>query len=155
MKIISVKIRRIPPPIVTLIVAALMYMVSISIPVQLSIPFKDEIILIVLVIALLLLLHSVFQFVKQKTTVNPLNPEKAKKLVVNGLYRLSRNPMYLGMALILAAWGVYLTNPINVFLLAGFILYMNRFQIKAEEAALEKLFGEEFLIYAQRVRRWI
>jgi len=63
--------------------------------------------------------------------------------------------MYLGMALILLAWGVYLANPLNLFIFFGFIAYMNRFQILLEEIALEKVFGDDFIVYKQSVRRWI
>lgn len=95
-------------------------------------------------------------FRRAQTTVNPLTPEKASALVSGGIYRLTRNPMYLGFALFLLAWALYLASP--VALLVGpscFVLYLNRFQIAPEERALEKLFGEEFASYRQQVRRWL
>lgn len=155
MKFFLKKRIRIPPPVVTFVFGFIMYLLSHLSHWQFSLPFQDLIVVVMLILALLLLLPAVYQFIQNKTTVNPLKPEKASKLVVTGLFRFSRNPMYLGMAFVLLAWGVYLGNPINVLVYAGFIAYMNRFQIQLEEVALEAIFGEEFLNYKARVRRWI
>ena len=94
-------------------------------------------------------------FVRAKTTVNPMKPASASALVVSGLYARSRNPMYLGLLLILIGWAVYLSNGLAFLLLLAFILYMNRFQIEPEERALISLFGQEFVAYKSRVRRWL
>ncbi len=98
---------------------------------------------------------AVAMFVKAKTTVNPTNPLLAQKLVTTGLYRFSRNPMYLAMALLLAGWGVLLGSVLNVFWLAAFIQSMNILQIKPEEEALKEIFGDAYIDYCQRTRRWI
>lgn len=100
-------------------------------------------------------LISVFVFFKNNTTINPLRPEKASMLVIRGLYRISRNPMYLGMLLILTGFGIWLGNPINVLLITSFILIINALQIIPEEKALLKQFGEQYFDYTKRVRRWI
>ena len=75
--------------------------------------------------------------------------------MTGGVFRLTRNPMYLGMALILAAWALWLGNAGGALLLAGFVAFIGRFQIAPEERALRAHFGEEFDAYARRVRRWI
>lgn len=104
---------------------------------------------------LLLALVGVLQFRKARTTVNPMSPAKASALVSSGIYRWSRNPMYLGMALLLlgvAAWGSTLAGYL---LVVAFCWYLTRFQIVPEERALLAAFGQEFAQYKARVRRWI
>lgn len=101
-------------------------------------------------------LLSVASFRRAGTTVNPLRPDGTTALVARGIYRHSRNPMYLGMVLCLAAWGVHLAH---LPALAGgpllFALYLNRFQIVPEERALEARFGEDYRAYRRAVRRWL
>ena len=94
-------------------------------------------------------------FRRAKTTVNPTKPGSSSSLVVSGIYRLTRNPMYLGFFLILSGWAVFLTNPFTLLFLPAFISYMNSFQIVPEERALELVFGKEFSVYKSRTRRWI
>ncbi len=89
------------------------------------------------------------------TTVNPISPERSAALVVDGLYRVTRNPMYLGSALILAGWALHLGAWVAVLTVPFFVLYMNRFQIGPEERALSALFGADYDAYRARVRRWI
>lgn len=90
-----------------------------------------------------------------KTTLDPLNPSKAQKLVVSGLYRITRNPMYVGMAFLLLGWCLYLGDVIAFLAIALFVVSMNHLQIKAEESALQDNFGDDYLRYTQRVRRWL
>jgi len=99
-------------------------------------------------------LISLVQFFKSKTTVDPTVPEKATSLVTSGVYKISRNPMYLGMLLILLAWGLWLGNAFNVLLASGFVLYMNKFQIVPEEEVLSKMFGVAYKQYCVLTRRW-
>ncbi len=94
-------------------------------------------------------------FAKAKTTVNPLSPDKASALVTTGVYGFSRNPIYVADMLLLFAWGFYLANPFSLVLAFGFVVYLTRFQIVPEERALETLFGEDYLAYKTRVRRWL
>lgn len=146
---------KIPPPIVTSIFAFFMFLISYFIDYEIEITGKRFGIVFLCVISFLLLFPAILQFYRSKTTVNPLKPENTKVLVIKGVYNYSRNPMYLGMAIILLAWCLYLQNPINLMLFIFFIFYMNHFQIKIEEQALEKIFGEDFVKYKERVRRWI
>jgi protein-S-isoprenylcysteine O-methyltransferase Ste14 len=94
-------------------------------------------------------------FRRAGTTVNPLQPENSSALVVGGIYRYTRNPMYLALLMLLFAWGIVLSNPYSMLAAWAFVPYMNRFQIRPEEWAMTQRFGEEFLRYAARVRRWI
>ena len=112
-----------------------------------------------LVIALLCLsacitLVSLIQFFSSKTTVDPRYPAKSTTLVTNGIYGISRNPMYLAMLLALLAWGLWLGNAFNTLIAAGFVGYMNRFQIIPEEEALTGVFGSKYQQYCGQVRRW-
>lgn len=95
------------------------------------------------------------EFRRFKTTVNPVNPENATRLVTTGIYRYSRNPMYLGFALILIGFGVFLKNILSLLVVVVFIWFNTMYQILPEEKALERKFGESFRKYRARVRRWI
>jgi protein-S-isoprenylcysteine O-methyltransferase Ste14 len=106
-------------------------------------------------LATVIALAGVVAFRANKTTVNPLNPGAASTVVSGGVYRFSRNPMYLGFLLALAAWAVYLSNALAALCLPAFVAYMDRFQIKAEERALLARFGPTFSQYMATVRRWI
>lgn len=98
---------------------------------------------------------SVLAFLRVRTTVTPLKPEKASTLVVSGFYRVSRNPMYLGMLFLLIGWALWLGNSAVLIMLPLFVVYLTIFQIKPEEAALSEKFGADFQAYCRRVRRWI
>lgn len=98
---------------------------------------------------------ALVHFLRSRTTINPLKPESASALVTGGIYRFTRNPMYLGLATLLLAWAIYLGNLAALTGLPLFILYMKRFQIASEERALEARFGAEYIAYRTRVRRWV
>lgn len=98
---------------------------------------------------------GVLSFRLARTTVNPLKPETASALVVRGVYRVSRNPMYVGMLLVLIGWTLYLSSPWTLLGPAAFVLYITRFQIVPEERALSAMFGTAFADYRSKVRRWL
>lgn len=98
---------------------------------------------------------AILAFRKAKTTVNPVRPENTSTLVDSGIYSLSRNPMYLGLLLLLSALSVYLGSTLALLMLPMFIWYLNTFQIKPEESMLLQHFGYDYSEYCQRVRRWI
>lgn len=95
------------------------------------------------------------RFSRASTTVNPLRPQNSSRLVVEGLNRYSRNPMYLGQQALLFAWAAMLAHPLSALLTPLFALYITRFQIVPEERALAAHFGAEYEAYRARVRRWI
>lgn len=103
----------------------------------------------------LVALLGVAAFRRVKTTVNPLQPAAASHLVVAGIYRHTRNPMYLGMLLVLVGWGVFLDHALGLGLALLFIPLMNRLQIQPEERILAKIFGHHFTTYQSTVRRWL
>ena len=98
---------------------------------------------------------GILAFRRAKTTVNPMKPEKSAALVSSGVYRITRNPMYVGMVFILLAWAVCLASPWALFGPLLFAAYITRFQIKPEERVLAARFGDEFASYTARVRRWL
>ena len=100
-------------------------------------------------------LAGVISFRRARTTVNLMKPESASALVCGGVYRLTRNPMYLGMLFVLIAWAVFLFSAWALPGPAIFVFYMDRFQIAPEERVLSAMFGAEYLAYKSRVRRWL
>jgi protein-S-isoprenylcysteine O-methyltransferase Ste14 len=100
-------------------------------------------------------LAGVVSFRRAKTTVNPLKPEKASSLVTGGIYKVTRNPMYLGLVLVLLAWAVFLSSAWALAGPVAFVLYMNRFQIEPEERVMGTMFGDNYSEYKARVRRWL
>lgn len=147
---------RIPPPLVAATFAGAMWAVARWFPLlDVSLAGLGVAAGLVLLAGLAVLAFAVARFVGARTTVDPLHPEAASTLVTGGIFRLTRNPMYLGMALVLAAWAVRLGDGGSVLLLAGFVAYIARFQIAPEERALRARFGADFEDYCRRVRRWI
>jgi protein-S-isoprenylcysteine O-methyltransferase Ste14 len=147
---------RIPPPVVALATAGLMYAAAWLVPAaDAAIPGRRVVALGFAAVGVMLDLIGVVHFLRAKTTVSPLKPGAASALVTAGVYRFTRNPMYVGMAILLAAWGVYLANVAALASVALFVLYIDLFQIAPEERALRARFGEEFEAYCRRVRRWL
>jgi protein-S-isoprenylcysteine O-methyltransferase Ste14 len=147
---------RIPPPIVALIVAAGMW-VAAHIPPSMHMHrlARLSVAVALAAVGIAVAISGVVAFRRARTTVNPLKPETSAALVSTGIYSITRNPMYLGMALVLFAWSAFLSS---IWSLAGPVLfasYITRFQIIPEERVLEGLFGTAFAEYKKRVRRWL
>ncbi|TRZ96781.1 MAG: isoprenylcysteine carboxylmethyltransferase family protein [Rhodocyclaceae bacterium] len=106
-------------------------------------------------LGLIFAITGMVAFRNAMTTFNPMQPGAASVLVTSGAYRLSRNPMYVGLLLTLGGWAVFLSHMLAFLFLPAFVAYMNRFQISPEEAALSSKFGKEFAAYKQSVRRWL
>ena len=143
-----------PPPLVALTFGFLINYTKNIFP---KIEIRNEIIFgyFMIIIGLIIILSAIILFKKYQTTITPLNPSNATKLITNGIYKFSRNPMYLGLLLVLSGISTTL-NPIGgFFLIPLFILYLNFFQIIPEENAMVDLFKDEFLEYKKNVRRWI
>ena len=147
---------KVPPPAVALVIAVLMWLLSLIAPaLAFAIPARVLVAIILAATGLATAIAGVATFARAKTTVNPTTPERSSSLVSWGIYRVTRNPMYLGLLLELTAWAIFLSNPLPFLLLPGYMLYINRFQIAPEERALTSLFGREYAAYQSRVRRWI
>ena len=111
--------------------------------------------LLLLIIGLFVFISAVKSFRKQKTTVNPLEPRQASSLVVSGIFKYSRNPMYLGMLIILLSISFKFNLVGGILISLFFYLFISRFQIFPEEEAMNELFGDKFIEYSNRTRRWI
>lgn len=146
---------RIPPPFVLIAAMVLMRAIAGIDPFVHATSYSNGMGLLFVVIGCGISVAGIVSFSRAKTTVNPLNPEKASQLVTSGIFGLSRNPMYLGMASICVGGAVYLQSPLALFGVAAFVLYIQRFQIQPEEKAMQTLFGEQFAQYKQRTRRWL
>jgi protein-S-isoprenylcysteine O-methyltransferase Ste14 len=147
---------KVPPVAVVAIAALLMWAIASFLPaLNLHLPGRVPAAIAAELAGFLISVAGVVEFRRARTTVNPLKPDAASSLVAGGIYRMTRNPMYLGFALALLGWGIFLANPASLAMLLVFVGYMNRFQIAPEERALEALFGEAFAVYRSRVRRWL
>ena len=142
---------KIPPPIVTIIILSIIYLFDVN-EYNLN---TDIISIVILFIGIIFIISAVIQFVNRKTTVNPTKPHKTTILVITGAYKITRNPMYLGMLLIIISFAFYKTSIISLILIPFFIFYINKFQIEPEEYEMRKKFGKEYEDYCKKVDRWI
>jgi protein-S-isoprenylcysteine O-methyltransferase Ste14 len=147
---------KIPPPVVTAVVAGGMWGFAQVTPSLEAGGGGIKILAIALMLAgCLISIAGVVVFRRAHTTVHPMHPEKASALVTSGVYRLSRNPMYLGIVLALIGWCVYLANVWTLIGPLVFVVYISKFQIEPEERALSALFGLTYARYRAAVRRWL
>ena len=147
---------KVPPVAQVIITAAAMYGVSKMVPaLTFSLNGSTALAVGLGVMGMSLGVMGVTQFRKAQTTPNPQALEKVSSLVTSGIYRYSRNPMYLGLVLILLGWAFYLSHFLAFVLLPVFILYMTRFQIQPEEQMMARTFGKTYQAYLNKVRRWI
>lgn len=147
---------KVPPPVYMLIMACMMWLLDKFLPLYkwLNSPW-NKLGLIIIGIAVLLDICSLLLFFRAKTTPNPMKPSSTSHLVTSGLYRYSRNPMYLGLLVMLIGWGLYLGSLSPLSMLPLFIWLLTKQQIEPEEIILMDKFGLEYKYYQQRVRRWI
>ncbi len=147
---------KVPPPIVTLVLALLMWLTP-GVAGFVQIPDAVRVLCAVVLVAVGqgIGIAGMVAFRRASTTVNPVKANLASLLVVRGVYRYTRNPMYLGFLLTLLAWAVFLANPLAVLWVVVFVLFITRFQIIPEERVLATLFGAEYEAYKGRVRRWV
>ena len=147
---------RIPPPLVMIVVGAAMWLLSIYAPtLVVAVPWRGAIASVLLAAGGASAIAGAAAFRRFGTTVHPMHPEGTTALVTTGIYRFTRNPMYVGLLLALTAWAAWLSNVLAFLLLPIFVAYISRFQIVPEERALTARFGEEFVDYCRRVRRWV
>ena len=138
------------------IVGVLMWAVSMGTGAWgISLPIRSVVASVIVAVGIAFSAAGVVQFRRSKTTVNATKPETASTLVSSGAFRITRNPMYVGIALVLVAWGAFLSSPWTLLGPLAFAAYITRFQITPEERALSVLFGGEYSAYKSRVRRWL
>lgn len=147
---------KIPPPVVALLGAASAWLLAHFTPgFTYPLPARIPITVCLVLAGISVALSGVLAFRKAGTTPNPHTPEKSTSIVQGGPYRFTRNPMYLGLAFVLAGYCVYLANPLTVVAVVGFIAYLTRFQIMPEERILLENFAETYAQYTRSVRRWL
>ena len=147
---------KVPPPAVAAVVALTMWGISLAAPL-LKMPTALRLVAatVILVLGVFFSASGVLSFRRAGTTLNPTKPGAASSLVSSGMYRFTRNPMYVGLTLVLVAWAVFLSSGWALLGPVAFILYIGRFQIAPEERVLSSLFGSEYVAYKSKVRRWL
>ena len=143
------------PPVAQLVIFACLAVILATFLPGLIIDVLIGFPILVGLIGILFLLPAVVSFTIQKTTVDPRTPEAATTLVTSGIYRITRNPMYVGMLLLLLALAAWLAAASSFLPAIAFLLSINRGQIRREEESLRQIFGVAFETYANRVPRWL
>ncbi|WP_308443650.1 MULTISPECIES: methyltransferase family protein [Rodentibacter] len=139
------------PPILCVFIGTAMYFL----PLIGQYPRNPYLISIFILLSGAIAIASVWQFYRYKANIDPQQLDKTTTLVTSGIFRISRNPMYLSLLLMLSGWALWLGNLLSWAGVATFVFLMNRFQISQEEAYLERQFGEDYRRYKSKVRRWI
>lgn len=98
---------------------------------------------------------SAVTFYRHRTTISPVSVRNTSALVTSGPFRISRNPMYVGLVGLLTAHALLQRSPVAALPVAGFVVLMNRSQIATEETAMRKKFGADYAEYCARVPRWL
>src|SRR4051794_17531773 len=147
---------KIPPLVVVILIAIVMGSVSWNAPgLDFTLPGAVPLAASRAIAGVIVSLSGVASFKRAGTSVNPLKPGSSSSLVCSGVYGFTRNPMYLGFLLKLVSWSIVLSNVLAFLVIPFFIIYLDRFQIEPEELVLAARFGEEFVQYRTRVRRWL
>lgn len=111
--------------------------------------------LVFLIIAIIMIVLSINKFKKNRTTISPLRPNKTSSLITSGIYNYTRNPMYLGLLLMLFSTALFMKNFISFLIIPLFVIFVTKNQIIPEEQILENIFGKEYRNYKKKVKRWI
>jgi protein-S-isoprenylcysteine O-methyltransferase Ste14 len=154
-KMKSLKLK-IPPPIVFFIAAACMWIIaSITPNLSYHFPFQKIIAMILSIIGGVFGVSGILTFVFSRTTINSVRIDAVSSLVSSGVYSITRNPMYLALLFVLLGWACILSNIPALIVIPMYVLYMNYFQIIPEEIILESKYGNKFVQYKTKVRRWL
>ncbi len=147
---------KIPPPVYALIIGASMWWLNQILPLARFIESPwNKVGLAIIVLAAVLHSSSLYLFIKKHTTINPMKPSSTQGLVTAGLYQYTRNPMYVGLLTMLFGYAVWLGSVMPFLVLPLFYGLITNMQIKPEERILEDKFGQEYLDYKSKVRRWL
>ena len=147
---------KVPPLLVAFATAGMMWWLAELLPsLVMTIPWRGGFVVTVCGIGILCVLAGAYEFRRVKTTINPTKPTTTSTIVTAGIYHRSRNPMYVGMLMVLVGWAIALAHPLSLLFLPLFVTYINRFQIIPEERVLAGRFGTEYERYRESVRRWL
>jgi protein-S-isoprenylcysteine O-methyltransferase Ste14 len=149
---------KLPPPLLAGLTGGAMWLTARQLPalaVDVDWPGQQAIAVALALSGVLIDLAGAVAFYRARTTINPLTPGQSAAVVTRGIYRFSRNPMYLGVLLILGGWAIFLAHPLACLGLPLFVAIVTRLQIQPEERILGEKFGAHYAAYAARVRRWL
>jgi protein-S-isoprenylcysteine O-methyltransferase Ste14 len=147
---------KIPPLILAILLGIATWLLARAVPaLTFDMPAQAVVAIVLAASGAAFVIAAVLQFRRAGTTVDPRTPDATRQVVTTGVYRLTRNPMYLGFVLLLTGGGVYLGNLLALLLVPAFVVYLNRFQIRPEERALLQHFGPPYAEYLRSVRRWL
>ena len=148
--------RWISPPVAFAIAVVAMWWIGRSVEFgRYSFDYQAPAGIALIVLGLGVVAVSIRSFVVAGTTPSPVQPKNTTQLVTSGAYALSRNPMYVGDAVMLAGVAAWLGSVLDLVLIAAFVWFIDRFQIAAEEKALAEIFGDQYVTYRGKVRRWL
>jgi protein-S-isoprenylcysteine O-methyltransferase Ste14 len=147
---------KVPPPVVVVITSLSMWLTP---PILLNIfianTWCSSLGAILMLLGVLTDAYAAVMFFTAKTTISPIAPQKSSTLIVNGPFKLTRNPMYLGMAILLVGWALVLQNPLALLGPIFFVIYITRFQILPEERILSQKWGDAYTAYKSKTKRWL
>ena len=147
---------KIPPPAVAALMAVAMWEISALAPlIEAPAPVRVVAAVLIAVVGGSFSIAGIISFRLARTTINPMKPDTTTSLVRSGIYRITRNPMYVGLLFVLVAWAVFLSSAWALIGPLAFVLYINRFQIAPEERVLSAMFRNEYSAYLSTVRRWL
>ena len=147
---------KVPPPVVALVVALVMWKIArLTFTFEVDAALRIALTTVIMLVGVAISAAGVAAFRRARTTLDPMKPQAASSLVTGGIYRMSRNPMYVGVLFVLVGWAVFLRAPWAVVGPLLFVAYMNRFQIRPEERILMASFGGRYASYKSTVRRWM
>ena len=146
---------RVPPPVVALLIGAAMWFVARQPSLQWPLVVRLVAFVVIALVGAATALAGDLEFKRARTTINPFKPESSTALVTSGIYRFTRNPMYVGLTLVLLGWAAFLCSAWTLLGPVVFVLYIGRFQIAPEERALSAKFGAAYAEYTAHVRRWV
>ncbi len=146
----------VPPPFVALLAGAGMWAANgFALPTVPLSPLRASLFTLTCALSLAIAGTAMWTFARVRTTIDPVNIKRASSLVTNGVFRLTRNPMYVGLAGALISWAVLLNSPPLLLGPVVFIAFIDRLQILPEERMMSAKFGQDYAEYKSRVRRWL
>ena len=145
---------KIPPPIITLLNIYIIYSIDHVFP-KFNFPFQSIVSIFVGIEAILIIFFAIKEFKKAATTISPIQIDQVSNFVTKGIFRFSRNPMYLGLTSLQVAAGIYFGNWLVLVVVPMFIFYITFYQIIPEEKVLKEKFGDDFKIYCSKLGRWL
>lgn len=142
------------PPVVALVFVLVAYFLGRFIPLPFVMPSVLRYVgAALVVVGVLLGLGAFLEFQKARTTLDPHG--STTQIVTSGVYRFTRNPIYLGFLLMIIGLPLYLGFVWGIVLAPLYIFLMNHLVIQHEEQYLERKFGDVYTSYTSRVRRWV